>query len=408
MNTFITPTWVVKDTAVGFKNHQRLIRNFTKRWDSTWENLPDGAKIGDTTQVRIEQLWEVFEGQALQQQAILNQTVPLTINHQFQIAHGWSSAQKTLEVEEAQRRYTMPAGKRMANEWDKVGGAEVYKFVNHTMGAPGVPITADGTYTDGLAKLRDLGVPDEIVAVITPKAQSNLLKANFTLFNPQGFQSANFKSGQFAGTALGYDEWNWDPNMPMHVTGSFTTSTPLVDGALQTGSTLVTKGWGTYQFRAGDTFTLLGVNELNAISKVDTGNLMEFVIQADLAGSGAATITISPAIITGGPLRNVTASPANNASIAYTGSTGTVAATLTATSSKQSLFFNPEAFAIVMVDLPSPLAGAVSGRMNDKETGIAMRYVDQYNIQTDQLPRRIDTMGGVAAILPAYALRGWN
>lgn len=408
MNTILTPTWITKDTAVGFKNHQRLIRNFTKRWDSTWENLPDGAKIGDTTQIRIEQFWEVFEGQALQQQAILNQTVPLTINHQFQVAHGWSSAQKLLEIEEVQKRYTMPAGRSQANKWDRVAGEEVYKSVSHTMGTPGVPITADGTYTDGLAKNRDIGSPEDIVAVITPKAQSNLLKANFNLFNPASQHSANFKSGQFSGPALGYDEWDWDVNLPLHVTGTFTASTPLIDGSLQSGSTLVTKGWGTYSFKAGDTFVIAGCNELNPVSYVDTGNLLEFALAADLSGAGAATLSITPPIVTSGPLRNCSAMPANNASIAYTGSTGTVNATLAATSSKQSLFFPAEAFAIVMVDLPSPLPGAVSGRMNDKETGIAMRYVDQYNIQTDQLPRRVDTMGGVAAIRPVYAIRGWG
>ena len=55
------------------------------------------------------------------------------------------------------------------------------------------------------------------------------------------------------------DEWLKDSvGVPTHTTGTFTTSTPLVDGSLQTGSTLVTKGWGTYSFKAGDTFYLTG------------------------------------------------------------------------------------------------------------------------------------------------------
>lgn len=408
MNTIITPTWVSKDTAVGFKNHQKLIRNFDRKWDDAWQNKPDGCQIGYTSQVRIEQRWQVFEGQALQQQAVLNQTVPITINHQFQVAHGWSSADKAMLVEEVQKRYTMPAGRAMANKWDVVAGQEVYRTVANSIGSPGVPITADGTYTDGVARMRNLGVPDEFVAVIDPKSQSNLLKANFALFNPQNFHAESFKSGQFSGSALGVDEWNWDPNLPIHTTGTFTASTPLVDGALQTGSTLVTKGWGTFSFKAGDVFYLAGVNTVNPISYVDTGDLQPFSVQVDVAGSGACTFTISPPIITSGPLQTVTASPANNAAITVLGATGTVAATLSATSSKQSLLFNPAAFAVVMADLPSPLPGAVSGRMSDKDTGIAMRYVDQYNIQTDQLPRRVDTIGGVAAILPAFALRAWS
>ena len=97
MDTFITPTWVTKDVAVNFKNNLKLIRYFDRHWEKTnWGNKPQGVQIGDTVQVRIQQRWQVNEGQALVQQSILNQTVPLTINHQFQIGMGWSSSQTAL------------------------------------------------------------------------------------------------------------------------------------------------------------------------------------------------------------------------------------------------------------------------------------------------------------------------
>jgi hypothetical protein len=34
--------------------------------------------------------------------------------------------------------------------------------------------------------------------------------------------------------------------------------------------------------------------------------------------------------------------------------------------------------------------------------------VEQYNIQTDQLPSRCDTIGGVGVILPYFAERMWS
>jgi hypothetical protein len=37
-----------------------------------------------------------------------------------------------------------------------------------------------------------------------------------------------------------------------------------------------------------------------------------------------------------------------------------------------------------------------------------MRYVDQYNIQTDQLPRRIDMLVGASPVLPYFAFRAWS
>ncbi len=409
MDTFLTPNWIATDTAAEFELYTHLVSEFSREWDDTWKDLPDGAKIGYTTQVRLEQRWQVFEGQALQQQAILNQTVPITINHQFQVAHGWSSADDALVVEEANERYDRPAGKAMAGKWDVVAGQEVYRQVYFQIGSPGVPLSSDQVWLDGVAKLVNVAVPDDdLVAIIDVKTHSKLLGANIGAFNPQAQISEYFRTGQFNAGALGISAWKKDPHMPTHTTGTFTTSTPLVSGALQTGSTLLTTGWGTYSFNSGDTFYLAGVNAVDPITYVDTGDPQAFSLQVALAGSGSATFTFSPAIIPSGPLQTVTASPANNATISFVGSTGTVNATMAAQTSKQSLLFDPGAFAFVMADLPAKLAGAVAGRFNSKEDKISMRYVDQYNISTDQLPRRLDSIGGVACILSYFALRAWS
>ena len=418
MNTVVTPTWVTTDVAVNWKNNIKLVGNFDRSWNDEWTNKPGGAKIGYTVQVRLPQRWLVTEGQALQQQAILNQTVPITLNHQFQVGMGWSSADGAMLIEEVQSRYTSKAGIALANKADVIAGLEVYKSVYFSIG-PTTPsaavlaginpnVTLDGMYTDGVAKLRNVGVPEELIAVIDPKSQSNLLKVAFNQFNPTQQTSQYFRKGQFSGPALGIDEWFWDPNIPTHTTGTFTASTPLVDGALQTGSTLVTKGWGTYAFNAGDVFTIPGVNAVNPVSYVDTGDQQQFSLQVAVSGAGAATFTISPPIITSGPLQTVTASPANNATILFITATGVVAATMATSTSRQSLIFNPEAFAFVMADLPVPLAGANSARKSDKEAKLSMRWVEQYNIQTDQEPSKIECLIGVAPILPYFAMRSWS
>jgi hypothetical protein len=408
VNTLINPTWVTKDTAVAWKNNIKLVASFDRSWDRTWENLPQGAKIGDTAQVRLPQRFVVTEGQAYVQQAILNQTVPITVNHQYQVGMGWSSADSALRVEEVQERYTVPAGRALANKADVQAGQEVYRSVYNSVGTPGTAITTDVTYTDGVARLRNLGVPEELIAVLDPKSQSKLLAANFALFNPQMQISKYFRSGQFAGAALGVDEWLWDPNMPTHTTGTFTTATPIVSSASQTGSTLAMSGLGTFAFKAGDSFTVAGVNSVNPVSYTDTGDLQQFVVTADTAGTTTGTLPIAPAIITSGQLQTVTASPANNAVVTFLGATGTVAATMAATTSKQSLVFNPGAFAFVVVDLPANLPGANSKRINDADAKVSMRWCEQYQFNSDQLPSKVELLCGVAAIVPQFALRAWS
>ena len=62
-----------------------------------------------------------------------------------------------------------------------------------------------------------------------------------------------FRTGQLSAMALGIDEWYYDAVLPIHTTGSFTSSTPVISGANQTCSTLNISGLGTYAFKKGVT-----------------------------------------------------------------------------------------------------------------------------------------------------------
>lgn len=408
-NTFITPNWVTTDTATGFLDSTKLIGRFDRQWDDSFYNKPGGAKIGDTVQVRIEQRWLATEGQALQQQALYNQTVPITVNHQFNVGMGWSTSQATLEVEEVQNRYTKPAGKRLAAKWDRVAGAEVYKSVYFSVGTPGTAISDNLTWQTAVAILQEQAVPDDLMAVISPNQQAVTNSSNQTLFNPAAYIGEMFKSGKVAGASLGMREWYMDPLLPMHTTGTFTASTPAVNGSGLTGSTLTTDGWGTYALKAGDVFTIDGVYSTNPLEQdLNMGRLQQFSLTADVSGSSTATLSFTPAIITSGALQNVTNAPADNAAINFLGATGSVGATMSATSSRQNLIFHPSAFAFVMVDMDRDLAGAECGYTSDKETRVKMRWAKQWNVQTDQSASRIDTLGGIAPILPYFAVRAWG
>src|SRR5262252_769936 len=375
MDTFISPTWVTKDVALNFDNELALLSQFDRSWDDSFQNKPEGAQIGYTVQARIQQRFTVTEGQALAQQAILNQTVPITINHQFHVDMGWSSAQATLEVEEVQDRYTRPAGQALASKWDAVAGQEVYQSVYFSVGAPNTPITSNSTYTRAQAILRALAVPAEFCAVLDPQSHADIANANMALFNPTGAVSGFFRNAQFGnGKQLGINDWYVDPLMPTHTTGNFTSSTPVVSSANQTGSTLALSGLGTYAFKQGDVFTVDSVFAVNPLAYTTTRYLQQFVITQDVSGSSTVTLNISPSIIISGSLQTVNVSPANNAFLTVTATTGTVNATMATQNSVQNLIFNPAAFAFVMADLKANLAGATTKRVQSKIRGLSMRY----------------------------------
>ena len=411
MNTVITPNWVSTDVAMFWDNNITALRLTDPTYGSEWKNLPDGAKIGYTVQQRIPQRWRVKRGQALQQQPILNQTVPISLTDQLQVAMGWSSADDAVSIEEVQTRYDKPAGQALANECDAFFQRQIVLAVYFNIGTPGTPITSNEVWTDGVAKLRAFGVGDDLNAVIEPRQQSKLQANNLTQFNPQSTISTIFRKGFFGFGALGVDEWAWDSNMVAFTTGTFTASTPVVSGAGQSGSSLLLSGLGTYAFKEGDRFTIDGVYGVNPISYVNTNILQDFVVTADVSGSSTVTLTISPSIIadTNSQLQTVNALPASGAAVTFKGASGTVGATMTATTTKLNLIANQAAFAFVSADLPVKLAGAVAGRTPGAKTDkVSIRYVDQYNIQTDQLPRRMDCLVGAAPILPYFGLVAYS
>ena len=409
-NTLITPEWITKETARILVNNLKFASNVNRDYDDQYR--VGGAKVGYTIKARLPQRFRTTKGQALQVQPITDQYVPVTVTDQANVAIAFSSASLTMEVDEYRSRYIKPASEQLANTIDYDGMARVYPDVWQSVGVPGTTISANITILQAGAMLSNGATPvDGRIAILDPLTTATLANTNANLFNPSSQISENFRTGQFAGPALGYGAWYMDQNVARHTTGSFTASTPVVSSANQTGSTLATSGWasGATTLRRGDVFTVAGVYAINPQNYQSTGQLQQFVVTADTTDStGAMTIPIAPAIVTSGPFQTVSTSPANNASITVLGATSAVGGTLTATASSQSLLFHPDAFTLVMADLEMPQGGAESSRVSNNALGVSLRFVKQYNIQTDQNAARLDCLYGWKTIRPELAVRAWG
>ena len=95
----------------------------------------------------------------------------------------------------------------------------------------------------------------------------------------------------------------------------------------------------------------------------------------------------------------------NGAAIQFIGASGTSGATMTATASRQQFIFNPAPFAFVSAPLSDRLAGAICKTATNKDLKASLRWAEQWNIQTDQMPSRVDILIGVGAIEPYFAQR---
>ena len=404
-NSLVTPTWYTKEVARILVNNLKFAANVNRTYDDAY--VQAGAKVGYTVNARLPQRFTVTEGQALQTQGINDQYAPITLTHQKNVAYSWSTASMTQEIEAVRERYVKPAATALANVIDYDGLNTVFTDVYQSVGTPGTTPSSNLTYLQAGAKLTNSATPsDGRVAVLDPTSMVTLANANLALFNPTAQISEQYREGQFASRALGVSEWYEDANVAKFTTGSYTTSTPLINGASQTGSSLVTDGWasGAATLNKGDIFTIAGVYGVNPVSYASTGALQQFVVTATTTSSGVdmAALPISPAIITSGQLQTVTASPANDAAITVVGAG---ASTMTATVTSQSLLYHPDAFALVMADLHRPQSGAEATVVRSKELGVSIRMVQQYQIGTDSEPTRLDVLYGWATLRPTLAVR---
>ena len=397
-NSIINPTWIGRDVLRVAENETRFVRNIDKKLSDDF--IVSGTKVGGTVGVRLPQRFVTNKGQALQQQNIVDQVVYVTITDQAQVAWSWSSSQATLDIQDTRERYVRPAAVQIANTMDKDGLGRLYLDVYFAQGTPGTTPTANTTYFSAADDLTQIAaVPkDSRNMVIDAVMGTAIANANITLFQPK----ADFFEGMMAGNALKWREWWEDVNIAAHTYGTYT-GTPLVNGASQTGTSLITDGWtsGGATLNRGDVITVgsgsTAVKAVNAQGYQDSGLPQKFVVTATTSDTtGAMTIPISPAITTSGALQTVVASPADNATINVTGSS--------AVSSRQGLGFHKQAFVMASADLVMPNQGKAE-RVRAPKSGLSLRYWEASDIMTDQHPSRLDVIYGFKTQRADWAVR---
>jgi hypothetical protein len=174
----------------------------------------------------------------------------------------------------------------------------------------------------------------------------------------------------------------------------------VINGASQTGSSIVTNGWTASRtlFNGGEVVTFAGVNAINPVNYQSTGALANFVITAPTTsdGSGTATLPIYPAITTSSAYQTVSGSPANGAAVSViSGNANSILA--------KNMGFVRDAFGLVTV--PKELPEGVDFAARETYKNISIRIVRAYDINSDVTPCRLDIMYGVAAFYPELACR---
>lgn len=392
-NTLITPTAVTRAALTILHQKLNFIGNINRSYDDRFAQ--SGAKIGDSLTIRLPNEYTVRTGAALSAQDTTETSTTLTVATQKGVDVTFTSKELTMSLQDFSDRILDPAMSVLAAtmESDALG---MYKDVYNLVDGDAAAFTF-GSVVDAKTLLgKMLAPPGQRTMVMNMTHANKLIRDRKDAFNPSSDVAKMYREG-IVDRSGGFDLYENTLLLP-HTTGTAAkTSGYQVNGASQTGATL-TVNTGTTTFLVGDVITIANVFRVHPETKVNTGELQQFVVTAN-SGTSATSLAISPAIVATGARQNVSGSPASGAAIVKVGAGAND--TLV-----QSLAFHKDAFAFATADLQMP--GGVDFAAREVMDGLSMRIVRAYDISSDAFPCRIDVLYGFKTIRPQLACRVHN
>lgn len=406
--TALTADIICKEALTIVENDLGVLATFHRAFEDEFSKKVNGYSVGETVSIRRPHDPRPRRGATMAIQEVQEGKVALTVDQQVGHDFAFTSSDLTLRIEDLSERVIRPAMVNIVNDIVRDLFVEMYRGIYNWVGTPGQRIDAFNDFSKGPERLDELGVmTSDRKAALSPNDNWGMVGSQTTLLNGS-LVNKGFTDGEL-GRLGGCDTYSCQV-MPTHATGSRTNTTPLVDGAGQIvtyatakdtwTSTILLKGAGNaVTYLKGDVFTIDGVFMVNPRTKAATNILQNFVVMADAAtsGGGAATLTVSPPIISGTtePHQTVSAAPADGAAIVNFGSAST--------SYRQNLVYHKNCMALAVVPMEIPQGAVNPTRQSYK--GFSARMIPVYSGTSDTSAWRLDILYGRKLIDPRIATR---
>lgn len=399
-NSLLTTSMITNESLMVLKNNIAFAGSVNRQYDGQFAQ--NGAKKGDTINIRKPVRNTVSDGAALQIQDQEDESVPLTLNYHKHIGFQFSQKDLTLSIDRFRERYLDPKVITLANQID-FDGLGLYQDVYNAVGTPGTTPDDIDDPLDAGVKLDNNGCPRDgkWYYVINSKAQAETVYALKGLFHSSQAISTQYKKGVM-GEAAGY-MWKMDQNVKSHTVGPLGGTPEVKTTVSAQGATVIaTEAWtasAANRLKKGDIFTVAGVYAVNPQNKNSTGELQQFVATADFDsdGSGEGDISVSPAMYTTGGKQNIDAFPVDGAALTILGSANTV--------SPSNLAFHSDAFTLGMADFEMPKGVDMAGRAKDPDAGMSICFVRDFDINNYRTVARLDVLYGWTTQRPEWACR---
>ena len=410
-NNLLTISMITNEALMVLENELTFSSEVERNYDDQF--AVSGAKIGNTLNVRRPGRFIGTTGPALNVEDFNETSVPVTLSTQFHVDTQFTSQDLALSLDMFSDRVLKPAVAAVANKIDFDGLTMAKNSTANIVGTAGTPPTSLLTYLTAGAYLDAEGAPRDgrRSCIVEPFTGATIVDSLKGLFVPSDVIGKQYQKGMMGRDSAGMN-WKMDQNVVNQTFGSYATATLscntttgtgfLTTGWAQTSTIALTAATATAGLQVGDVIQIAGIFAVNPQNRsaYGSGKLRNFVVTAatTVATSGTTSVTVSPAVITGGQFQNVTVtSTSSTAVVTPFNNTGTV--------SPQNIVMHKNAFTLATADLELPDGVVFAGRASDKELGLSMRVVRQYTINNDSIPTRVDVLYGWAPLYPELACR---
>lgn len=404
-NSLLTISMITRYAIKLFMNTNAFLKSISRQYDDQYAR--DGAKIGSQLRIRLPNDYTVTDGPGISIQDTAEQQIVLTVATQRHVDVAFTSAERTLSMDDYAERVILPrvnvlAG-NVANQVITNTEGSVCNFSANLDGANNIlPVTAYPFLNAG-ALLDDnsaplIGTVGERKIVNDPHTDARATLSLQGLLNPATEISQQFRSGTMK-NGLGFT-WMRDQTVLKHTAGTATSAT--LNGANQTGTVLTLNALSGTLLQ-GDIVTIAGVNAVNRVTKASTGQLRQFVVTANVANAGTS-MTVYPAIVgpaSATPYAGLPYTPSQYQTVAALNANGATITPVTNASVtyRKSLAYAPEAITWVCADLWTPTGGrGVVEAARHVMDNVSMRGLVVYSETTDQPVDRLDCLFGSLVI----------
>jgi hypothetical protein len=284
-STLLTADDITNEALDIFHQEAGFIGSINRQYDDSFAQT--GGKIGDTLRIRLPNEYEVGDGEAINPQATLEESVNLRIQRRKHIAVQFTSEELTMKLDDFSSRVLAPQVRKLVSVVEADVIDDVIKAVACQVDLNGTAFSFDALLAAREVLNNNLVPNDGQRSAILKSRHVRKLSNDLKAYQNPVESSKLIRQGYVANVASLGDiyESSHLTDLTSGTAAEGDTSYLSNQVAAQDNTESIIVDTGSTTFKRGEILEFEGVNEVHPETKVDTGRLMQFTLTADVAAN---------------------------------------------------------------------------------------------------------------------------